>query len=70
MVSTFKAVHAQGYHQIMGRFSTRLATSFLNYVGYVPGQAILDVFLSGKPDGFRSFLASAWICKGIVAEAG
>ena len=28
MVSTFKAVNAQGYHQIMGRFSTRLAFIF------------------------------------------
>ena len=28
MVSTFKAVNAQGYQQIMGRFSTQLASSF------------------------------------------
>ena len=39
MVSTFKAVNAQGYQQIMGRFSTRLATSFLSYIGQESGQA-------------------------------
>jgi len=43
MVSTFKAVNAQGYQQIMGRFSTRLATSFLSYIGQESGQAILDL---------------------------
>jgi len=31
-------------------------------------EQVRHVFLSGKPDGFRSFLASAWICKGIVPE--
>ena len=43
MVSTFKAVNAQGYQQIMGRFSARLATSFLSYIGQESGQAILDL---------------------------
>ena len=43
MVSTFKAVNAQGYQQIMGRFSSRLATSFLNYIGQESGQTILDL---------------------------
>ena len=42
MVSTFKAVNAQGYQQIMGRFSSRLATSFLSYIGQESGQTILD----------------------------
>ena len=43
MVSTFKAVNAQGYQQIMGRFSARLATSFLSHIGQESGQAILDL---------------------------
>ena len=43
MVSTFKAVNAQGYQQIMGRFSSQLATSFLDYIGRAPGQTILDL---------------------------
>ena len=43
MVSTFKAVNAQGYQQIMGRFSSQLATSFLDYIGREPGQTILDL---------------------------
>ena len=43
MVSTFKAVNAQGYQQIMGRFSSRLATSFLSYIGQESGQTILDL---------------------------
>ena len=43
MVSTFKAINAQGYQQIMGRFSARLATSFLSYIGQESGQAILDL---------------------------
>jgi hypothetical protein len=30
-------------------------------------ERVRHVFLSGKPDGFRSFLNSAWICKGIVS---
>ncbi|GIT48432.1 MAG: hypothetical protein Ct9H300mP14_03600 [Gammaproteobacteria bacterium] len=28
-----------------------------------PQEQVRHVFLSGKPDGFRSFLASAWIVK-------
>ena len=43
MVSTFKAINAQGYQQIMGRFSARLATSFLDYIGQESGQTILDL---------------------------
>ena len=43
MVSTFKAVDAQGYQQIMGRFSTQLASSFLDYIGRESGQTILDL---------------------------
>jgi hypothetical protein len=31
-------------------------------------EQVRHVFLSGKSDGFRSFLASAWICKGVVPE--
>jgi hypothetical protein len=27
------------------------------------------VFLSGRPDGHRSFIGAAWICKGVVPEA-
>jgi phospholipid N-methyltransferase len=43
MASTFKAVDAQGYQQIMGRFSTQLASSFLDYIGRESGQTILDL---------------------------
>ena len=31
-------------------------------------EQVRHVFLSGKSDGLRSFLASAGICKGIVPE--
>ena len=27
------------------------------------------VFLSGRPDGLRSFIGAAWICKGVVPPA-
>jgi SAM-dependent methyltransferase len=30
---------------------------------------VRHVFLSGRPDGARSFIAAAWICKGIVPAA-
>ena len=36
-----------------------------------PDRALLErkmreIYLSSRPDGRRSFIASAWICKGIV----
>ena len=43
MVSTFKAVNAEGYQKIMGRFSVQLATSFLRFIGEESGQTILDL---------------------------
>jgi SAM-dependent methyltransferase len=33
-------------------------------------QQLKHQFLSGKPDGPRSFLAGAWICKGVVPAKG
>lgn len=30
---------------------------------------VRHVFLSGRPDGPRSFIGAAWICKGVVPEA-
>jgi len=32
-------------------------------------QQLRHVFLSGRPDGHRSFIGAAWICKGIVPGA-
>ena len=43
MASTFKAVNAEGYQKIMGRFSAQLATSFLRFIGEESGQTILDL---------------------------
>jgi len=43
MASTFKAVNAEGYQKIMGRFSAQLATSFLHFIGEESGQTILDL---------------------------
>ena len=43
MASTFKAVNAEGYQKIMGRFSARLGTSFLRFIGEESDQTILDL---------------------------
>jgi len=43
MPSTFTALDPQGYEQLMGRFSRRLARAFLDFTGTAPGERILDV---------------------------
>ena len=41
--STFQAFDAEGYERIMGRWSTRLAQPFLDFVGTAAGEHVLDV---------------------------
>jgi SAM-dependent methyltransferase len=43
MASNFKAVNAEGYEKLMGRFSRRLADSFIGFTGASPAEKILDV---------------------------
>jgi SAM-dependent methyltransferase len=56
MASTFKAVHADGYNRIMGRFSTVLAKQFIDFTGHPAGEKILDV---GSGTGSLSFALAA-----------
>jgi SAM-dependent methyltransferase len=56
MASTFKAVHADGYNKIMGRFSVSLAQQFIDFTGHLPGERILDV---GSGTGSLSFALAA-----------
>ena len=41
--STFAAFDADGYERLMGRWSTRLAQSFLDFSGSAPGERVLDL---------------------------
>lgn len=41
--SSFVAVDGDGYEQLMGRWSRRLALPFLDFVGTVEGERVLDV---------------------------
>jgi SAM-dependent methyltransferase len=41
--STFVAADGDGYEQVMGRWSRRLASPFLDFVGAASGERILDV---------------------------
>jgi ubiquinone/menaquinone biosynthesis C-methylase UbiE len=43
MASTFTALNPEGYEKIMGRFSRRLAESFIGFAGLASGERILDV---------------------------
>ncbi|MEO6394769.1 MAG: methyltransferase domain-containing protein [Devosia sp.] len=43
MASTFTIQNADGYEQLMGRWSQRLAPLFLDFAGLEPGEAVLDV---------------------------
>jgi SAM-dependent methyltransferase len=43
MASTFTALDPKGYEKIMGRFSRRLAHSFIDFTGSAPVEKILDV---------------------------
>jgi len=56
MAGTFKAVHADGYNKIMGRFSVTLARQFIDFAGHPPGEKILDV---GSGTGSLSFALAA-----------
>jgi SAM-dependent methyltransferase len=56
MAGTFKAVHADGYNRIMGRFSVSLAQQFIAFTGHRPGERIVDV---GSGTGSLSFALAA-----------
>ncbi|WP_460450515.1 class I SAM-dependent methyltransferase [Alsobacter sp. SYSU BS001988] len=43
MSSGFSARSAEGYEQLMGRWSRKLARGFVDFAGQRPGEAILDV---------------------------
>lgn len=43
MASIFTVHAASGYEQLMGRWSRRLATGFIDFAGVAPGERILDV---------------------------
>jgi SAM-dependent methyltransferase len=43
MASGFSAKSAEGYEQLMGRWSRRLARGFVDFAGQRPGEAVLDV---------------------------
>jgi len=43
MASIFTVHAASGYEQLMGRWSRRLATGFIDFAGLAPGERILDV---------------------------
>ncbi|MEZ2328714.1 class I SAM-dependent methyltransferase [Mesorhizobium sp. RCC_202] len=43
MASIFTVRAASGYEQLMGRWSRRLATGFIDFAGLAPGERILDV---------------------------
>ena len=43
MASTFTALNPEGYERVMGRFSRKLADSFIGFAGLSPGEKILDV---------------------------
>jgi SAM-dependent methyltransferase len=56
MASNFRAVEADGYEKIMGRFSRKLAGTFIGFTGHLPGEKILDV---GCGTGSLSFALAA-----------
>jgi ubiquinone/menaquinone biosynthesis C-methylase UbiE len=43
MSSSFNVRSATGYERLMGRWSRKLAVSFIDFVGVAPGERILDV---------------------------
>ncbi|TPK09443.1 class I SAM-dependent methyltransferase [Mesorhizobium sp. B2-5-9] len=43
MTSSFTVHDASGYEQLMGRWSRKLAPSFIGFAGLAPGEKILDV---------------------------
>ncbi|MGX5802885.1 class I SAM-dependent methyltransferase [Bradyrhizobium sp. Arg314] len=43
MTSTFTVHAASGYEQLMGRWSRRLATKFIDFTGLAAGEKVLDV---------------------------
>jgi SAM-dependent methyltransferase len=43
MVSTFNVRRADGYEQLMGRWSKRLAPLFIDFAGVTDGERVLDV---------------------------
>ncbi|AGB43070.1 class I SAM-dependent methyltransferase [Mesorhizobium sp. CO1-1-7] len=43
MTSSFTVHDASGYEQLMGRWSRKLAPSFIGFAGFAPGEKILDV---------------------------
>jgi SAM-dependent methyltransferase len=53
--STFNASDGEGYELVMGRWSKRLAPSFLDFVGPMDGETVLDV---GCGTGSLAFAAA------------
>ena len=43
LATTFVAADGDGYEQLMGRWSRRLARPFLDFVGTADGESVLDV---------------------------
>ncbi len=43
MPSTFNVNRAEGYEQLMGRWSRRLAVPFIDFAGVGPGERVIDV---------------------------
>jgi len=56
VAEAFKAVHADGYNKIMGRFSASLAQQFIAFTGYRADERILDV---GSGTGSLTFALAA-----------
>jgi SAM-dependent methyltransferase len=62
--STFVAADGDGYEQVMGRWSRRLAEPFLDFVGAAAGERVLDV---GCGTGSLAFALAQRCATGAIA---